>query len=99
MNITNVIENSSGKEQRYAGELSGCAFDSSLQFNQMSHFGSGYLSAGDQSRAANLRPEVFKESYPSICKMVEVLESRVSKPLDLEVRVEMLNRVSLTQFL
>jgi hypothetical protein len=54
----------------------------------VSQFGNVSLSPGDQSRAADMRPEVFKESYPSIFKMVEVLESRASKSRDLEVRVE-----------
>ena len=88
MNKMSVVENSSGKEQPHSEELSGCTFDSTPQFNRVSQFGNVSLSPGDQSRAADMRPEAFKESYPSIFKMVEVLESRASKSRDLEVRVE-----------
>lgn len=88
MNTQSVFENSSGKEQPHSGEFSGCTFDSSPQFNRMNQISNTPSSAGDQSRAVDLRPEVFKESYPSIFKMVEVLEStRASKPRDLEVQI------------
>ncbi|KAG0554781.1 hypothetical protein KC19_12G118400 [Ceratodon purpureus] len=84
-NALNFVENLSGKEQPHSGEFSGCTFDSSPQFNRMNAQISNIpFSAGDQSRAVDLRPEVFKESYPSIFKMVEVLENRASKSRDLE---------------
>lgn len=85
MNIINITENSSGKE--HSEDFSGtCTFESSAQFTQTSQPGNVISLPSVSASAVDVRPEVFKEAYPSIYKMVEVLERRAIKSSDLEVR-------------
>lgn len=79
MKMKNSAENSSGGE--HSGDFSGCTFESPAQFTHVSQPGNLTALPG----WADMRPEVFKETYPSIVKMVEVLESRARKSSDHEV--------------
>jgi len=84
MNTINIAEKSFGRE--LSGDFSGCTFESSAPFAQTSHPGNATSLPSVPASAVDMRPEVFKETYPSIFKMVEVLESRATKSRDMEVR-------------
>jgi len=81
---SNITEDLFGRE--HSGDFSGCTFESSAPFTQTSHPGNVTSLPAIASSVSDMRPEVFKETYPSIFKMVEVLESRAMKSRDMEVR-------------
>lgn len=83
MNMINLTENLPGKE--HSGVFSGCTFESSAPFTQPSYPGNVTTLPPVPPSLGDMRPEVFKEAYPNIYKMVEVLESRATTSRDLEV--------------
>lgn len=83
MKMKNTAENLSGGE--HSGDFSGCTFESPAQLTPVSHPGNLTALPAISAGWADMRPEVFKETYPSIVKIVEVLESRARKSSDQEV--------------
>lgn len=92
MIMKNAAESLSGGE--HSGDFSGCTFESPAQLTHVSHPGNLTALPG----WADMRPEVFKETYPSIVKMVEVLESRARKSSDEEVSFSRIGKHYLPSF-